>query len=54
MRQIGFPASGSSQGGNGTVTSVNGVKPDSKGNVELINVPDASLATDAQIDALWQ
>lgn len=54
MRQIGFPASGGGTGGSGTVTSVNGIKPDSKGNVELVNIPAASIAPVDMIDALWQ
>lgn len=40
-------------GGSGTVKSVNGIGPDQNGNVE-ITVGDATYATEAEIDALWQ
>lgn len=56
MRQIGFPAAGggSDTPAKGTVTSVNGTKPDAEGNVQLTALPSAQYATDSDIDALWQ
>ena len=38
----------------GAVASVNGATPDDNGNVTLIDVPSASVASQSDIDALWQ